>query len=171
MTSSYLLKYHEFYYLRIQELKEQVKELHQKLSPEEFKQHEIVKLAFRIRQADQEIIPQNPDRPEYRLSGDLRKYRRYKQGLQRYRLFFCFSNHPKIILYLYLNDEKHLRKAGSKTDPYEEFKKYVRKGHFSHQPDDPKIQQWIRDYASWEACYIDIEIKTAGLTWSYLKNI
>jgi toxin YhaV len=146
MTSNYLLKYHVFYYQRITELKEQVKELHNKLSNEEFKQHEIVKLAYRIRNADQEIIPQEPDRPEYRLSGDLKKFRRYKQGLQRYRLFFCFSNQPKIILYLYLNDERHLRKAGDKSDPYEEFKKLVAKGYFSHDPNDPKIQKWIKNY-------------------------
>ncbi len=121
--SDYLLRYHELYYKRIAQLKEQVKELHRKLSNEAFRQHDVVKLAYRIRQADHEIIPQDPDRPEYRLSGELRKYRRYKQGLKRYRLFFCFSHHPKIILYLYLNNEKHLRKAGAKTDSYEAFKR------------------------------------------------
>ncbi len=121
MKIKYLLKYHEFYYHRIATLKEQVKELRSKLELEEFKQHETVKLAARIRRADQEIIPEDPDRPEYRLKRELKKYRRYKQGLQRYRLFFCFSSRPPIILYLYLNDEKHLRKVGSKSDPYEGF--------------------------------------------------
>ena len=144
--SDYLLRYHEFYYQRIAKLKGQVEALHQKLSEDEFKQHELVKLAYRIRQADTERIPQDPDRPEYRLSGDLKKYRRYKQGLQRYRLFFCFSHQPRMILYLYLNDEKHLRKSGAKSDPYEEFKKLVRKGYFSHDPQDQKVQQWIRRF-------------------------
>ena len=78
MTSSYLLKYHVFYYQRIAQLKEQVRELHNKLSDEEFKQHEVVKFASRVRKADQEIIPQDPDRPEYRLRGELKKYRRYR---------------------------------------------------------------------------------------------
>ena len=146
MMSDYFLRYHVFYYQRIEQLKEQVKTLHDKLSPEEFKQHEIIKLAYRIRKADQEIIPQNPDRLEYCLGGELRKYRRYKQGLQRYRLFFCFSNHPKIILYLYLNNEKHLRKSGDKNDPYQEFKKLVAKRYFSYNPEDPAIQKWIRTY-------------------------
>jgi toxin YhaV len=146
MKSNYLLKYHDVYFQRILKLKEQVKELRSKLSDEEFRQHGIVKLAYRIRKADQEIIPQDPNRPEYRLTGNLRKYRRYKQGLQRYRLFFCFSNQPKILLYLYLNDEKHLRKAEDRNDPYEEFKSLVAKGYFSHNPDDPKIQKWIRNY-------------------------
>ena len=76
----YLLRYHQLYYQRIATLKEQLKELRQQLSVEEFTQHEIVKLAYRIRQADQEIIPQDPDRPEYRLTGELKKYRRYKQN-------------------------------------------------------------------------------------------
>lgn len=143
MGSNYLLKYHIFYANRIARLKEQIQELRTKLDDEAFKQHEIVKLAYRIRKADQEIIPQDPNRPEYRLSGELKKYRRYKQGLKRYRIIFCFCNHPKIIIYLYVNDEKHLRKAGAKTDPYEEFKKLIAKGTFSHRPDDPKIQKWI----------------------------
>lgn len=146
MGNSYLLRYHVFYYQRIAQLKERVKELRDRLSDEEFKQHEIVKLASRVRKADQEIIPQDPDRPEYRLSGELKKYRRYKQGLQRYRIIFCFSNRPHIIIYLYLNDEKHLRKEDAKTDPYEEFKRLMRKGYFSHNPNDPKIQEWIKNY-------------------------
>ena len=146
MTSDYLLMYHLFYYQRIAQLKEQVKKLRHKLSEGEFRQHEVVKLAYRIRRADQEISPQDPNRPEYKLRDDLRKFRRYKQGLQRYRLFFCFSNQPKIILYLYLNDEKRLRKSGAKSDPYQEFKKLVNKGTFSHNPDDPKIQKWIGSY-------------------------
>lgn len=143
MKSNYLLRYHDFYFQRIAKLKEQVKELRGKLNNEEFRQHEIVKLAYRIREADQKIIPQDPNRPEYHLVGNLKKYRRYKQGLQRYRLFFCFSTRPEIILYLYLNDEKHLRKEGDKNDPYEEFKKLAAKGYFSHNPADPKIQKWI----------------------------
>ena len=144
--SDYLLRYHQVYAHRIARLKEQVKELRQKLNDEDFSHHEIVKLATRIRQADQVIIPQDPDRPEYRLSGELRKYRRYKRGLKRYRLFFCFSHQPKMILYLYLNDEKHLRKTGSKSDPYEDFKKLVGRGTFSHDPTDQKIQKWIYEY-------------------------
>ena len=146
MKSDYLLKYHDFYFQRIAKLKEQVKQLRDRLSNEEFRQHEIVKLAYRIREADQEIIPRDSNRPEYRLTGSLKKYRRYKQGLQRYRLFFCFSNQPRIILYLYLNDEKHLRKTGDRNDPYEEFKSLVDKECLSRNPDDPKIQKWIKSH-------------------------
>ncbi len=147
--SDYLLRYHDFYAERVAKLKERVKILKEKLPQGEFLHHDTVKLAFRIRQADQEIIPMDPDRPEYHLTSDLRKYRRYKRGLQRYRLMFCFSNTPKVIVYLYINDEEHLRKGGDKNDPYSEFKKLVSRGRVSHNPSDPHLQKWIRSF-SWQ---------------------
>ena len=144
--NKYVLKAHDYYFYQIRELTAQIQKLHKALDPDQFIQHPVVKLARRIQEADQNIIPQDPDRPEYRLTGELKKYRRYKQGLQRYRLFFCFSNQPKIILYLYLNDERHLRKEGDKNDPYEVFKKFVKQGAFSHDPENQEIQRWISEY-------------------------
>lgn len=141
----YLLKYHAIYYQRVLALKEQVKDLKDRLTEADYSRHPIVKFAARVRQADQVVIPQDPDRREYRLKGALRKYRRYKQGLRRYRLFFCFSNTPPIILYLYLNDEEHLRKEGDRNDPYGQFKRLVDRGQVSHDPSAESIQQWIRD--------------------------
>ena len=146
MNSPYVLKIHQLLSQRIDALKTLVKELKVTIDDHAYRQHPLVKFAYRVRHAMEEIIPENPDRPEYRLTGELRKYRRYKQGLQRYRLFFCFSNQPRIILYLYLNDEKYLRKEGDKNDPYEVFKKFVKQGIFSHNPENPKIQKWIREY-------------------------
>jgi toxin YhaV len=146
LESKYLLRYHHFYAQRVSKLKEQVKELKKRLDPEQFKEHEIVKLAFRIRGASQETIPQDPNRPEYQLRDELRKYRRYKRGLQRYRIIFCFSSQPPIIVYLYVNDEKRLRKDGDRNDPYEEFKKQTYQGYFSHNPSDPKLQKWINNF-------------------------
>ena len=145
--NKYVLKAHDYYFHRIKELTAQIQELHKILERDQFLRHPIVKLARRIREADRNIIPQDPDRPEYHLTGELRKYRRYKQGLQRYRLFFCFSNQPGIILYLYLNDEKHLRKEGDKNDPYEVFKKFIKRGIFSNDPEDQKMKKWISGYS------------------------
>lgn len=138
----YLVKYHELYYQRIQELKSRVKGLKEQLSPEEFAQHETVKLAVRIREAEREI-ENDPNRPEYLLNDELRKFRRYKRGLGRYRVIFCFSSNPPIIIFLYLNTAETLRKAGSRQDPYEQFKAMLRRGLFSHDPSDPKVQKWI----------------------------
>ena len=144
--NKYVLRAHDYYFHRINELTAQIQKLHKTLEPGQFIQHPIVKLARRIREADRNIIPQDPDRPDYQLTGEFKKYRRYKQGLQRYRLFFGFSNQPRIILYLYLNDERHLRKEGDKNDPYEVFKKFISQGLFSHDPENQKIQKWISEY-------------------------
>lgn len=149
MKTKYILKYHEIYYTRITTLKDILKKLKEELPAPQYLSHRTVKLAKRIYDADQNIIPQDPDRPEYKLKGDLKKYRRYKKGLQRYRLFFAFSSSPKIILYLYLNNEKELRKAGGRNDPYRKFKIFVTRGEMSPDPSDPKIQKWIKSRA-WE---------------------
>lgn len=146
IKNSYVLKTHEIFFQRTVELNNEVKALRRKLSGEKLKQHETVKLANRVYKATLETIPENPDHPAYRLKGDLKKYRRYKQGLGRYRLFFAFSNTPKLILYLYLNDRASLRKEGDKNDPYERFRNFVRQGRVSHDPLDPRIQTWIRAY-------------------------
>lgn len=144
--SNYVLQAHQFFAGKVDALKERVKELRHTLSNEDFVQHDVVKFAARVRKATLEIIPEDPNRRDYLLKDELKKFRRYKQGLQRYRIIFCFSNKPSIILYLYLNDEKHLRKDGSKNDPYTEFGNLLKKGEFSHDPQNPKIQQWIRKY-------------------------
>jgi len=146
VKNNYLLKAHEIFFQRTLELNNEVKALSEKLSQDELRQHETVKLAKRIYMAALETIPQNPNDPSYYLKDELRKYRRYKQGLGRYRLFFAFSTTPKIILYLYLNDKTSLRKEGDKNDPYERFKAFVKQGKVSHDPLDPRIQKWIRGY-------------------------
>lgn len=145
MTAKYLLKVHEFYENRIAALKAKVIHLKRALSEQDFVQHELVKFAFRLKKATEQIIPEDPDKPEYRLTGNLKKYRRYKQGLARYRLMFFFSNLPPIIVYLYINDEEHLRKDGDKNDPYAEFQRLVTRGIFTPNVNDPKAREWIRN--------------------------
>ncbi len=47
----------------------------------------------------------------------------------RYRLFFRFATTPNLlIIFVWLNDEDTLRKAGSKTDVYEAFKRKLARG-------------------------------------------
>ncbi len=118
--------------------------LYEKIPQADYIRHPHVKLLARLAKATLEIIPQNPHRNDYLLTGNLSKFRRYKSGLQRHRLLFCFSDKPHLILYLYINDAEHLRKDGDTNDPYHEFEALVKKGIFSHRPDDPKIRTWIR---------------------------
>ena len=142
----YLLKAHDLFFQRTVALNREIEALSKTLDREALKQHETVKLAKRVYDATLDIIPQDPNHPSYRLHNELRKYRRYKQGLARYRLFFAFSTAPKIILYLYLNDKGSLRKEGDKNDPYQIFARFVSQGKVSHHPEDPRIQKWIRGF-------------------------
>ena len=76
MNNPYVLKIHQILFQRIDALKIQVKELKGTLDDNIYRQHPLVKFAYRIRHAMEEIIPENPDRSDYRLSGELKKYRR-----------------------------------------------------------------------------------------------
>lgn len=135
--------YHGLYARRVDALKERVRELKARLSPEQFSSHETVKLAVRIRDAEEQVS-RDPDRPECRLRDDLRKFRRYKRGLGRYRILYCFSNRPPIVVFLYLNTEDSLRQEGGRRDPYEEFKGLLRRGLVSSDPSDPRLARWLR---------------------------
>lgn len=146
MTSNYILKYHDFYRNRLQKLRSTVLKLKAKLPTAQFLQHESTKLLARLYNATDNFIPQDPHCSDYYLKGALSKFGRFKRGLQRYRLIFCFADKPlPIIVYLYVNDKDHLRKDGDKNDPYEEFEGLVQAGLFSHNPHDPKMKKWLYD--------------------------
>ena len=85
----------------------------------------IAKLAF-------EVIPQDPSLPDYRqgvtLGNDHKHWFRAK-FFQQYRLFFRFDSASKIIVFVWVNDEKNKRAYGSKTDAYRVFEKMLNSGH------------------------------------------
>jgi toxin YhaV len=99
--------------------------------PETYKEHPKAKLLATIHRYITEIIPRNPNAPEFRqgdtLGPDNRHWFRAKFH-QRYRLFFRFSSKDKVIVYAWVNDELTLRKAGSKTDAYTVFKSMLEAG-------------------------------------------
>ena len=62
----------------------------------------IAKLAF-------EVIPQDPERPEYRQGDALGAGRRHwfrAKFFQQYRLFFRYHRAQRIIVYAWVNDER-----------------------------------------------------------------
>jgi toxin YhaV len=87
-----------------------------------------------VYQAIAQAIPANPDHPDFRLGkalgSEYANWRRVKKGMpNRYRLFFRFASRPvKIIVYVWFNDEDTLRKASSKTDVYETFRRMLARG-------------------------------------------
>jgi toxin YhaV len=100
------------------------------LSQEEYEQHPDVKLFLAVRELTRNVIPSGPRHADYRLHGDLAKFRRTKgRGLpKRYRLFWTFSEQLKVIIFLYMNDSASLRKEGDRSDPYNLFSGMVRRG-------------------------------------------
>jgi len=102
--------------------------------PEGYKSHPKTKLLASVYRAVTEVVPTNPGAPEFRLGKTLgagnTNWRRVKAGMpDRYRLFFRFASNPvKIVVYVWFNDEDSLRKAGSKTDVYEAFKRMLARG-------------------------------------------
>ena len=105
-----------------------------KSDPRGYKTHLKTRLLASVSKAITERVPANPDHPEFRLGNTLGdgygNWRRVKKGLPgRYRLFFRFASNPvKLIVYVWFNDEDTLRKAGSKTDVYEAFRRMLARG-------------------------------------------
>lgn len=103
-------------------------------NPAGYKAHPKTKLLASVYRAITELVPANPDAPDFRLGktlgADNTNWRRVKKGMpDRYRLFFRFASSPvKVIVYVWFNDEDTLRKAGSKTDVYEAFKRMLARG-------------------------------------------
>lgn len=100
-------------------------------APDSYKEHPSTKLLATIHRYVTEIIPRDPNAPEFRqgntLGPDNRHWFRAKFH-ERFRLFFRFSSKDKVIVYAWVNDESTLRKAGSKTDVYAVFKSMLGSG-------------------------------------------
>src|SRR6202795_5030220 len=103
--------------------------------PDSYREHPKAKLLATIHRHVTESIPRDPNAPEFRqgdtLGPDNRHWFRAKFH-QRYRLFFRFSTKDKVIVYVWVNDEFTLRKAGSRTDAYAVFKSMPNAGNLPH---------------------------------------
>lgn len=99
--------------------------------PDTYKGHPHTKLLATIHRLITESVPHDPNAPEFRqgdtLGPDNRHWFRAKFH-QRYRLFFRFSSKDKVIVYVWVNDESTLRKAGAKSDVYMVFKSMLDAG-------------------------------------------
>ena len=106
--------------------------------PEGYKSHPKSRLLASVYRAITQLVPADPDASDFRLGKTLgagnTHWRRVKKGMpDRYRLFFRFTSNPiKVIIYVWFNDEDTLRKAGSKTDVYETFKRMLARDMVPH---------------------------------------
>ena len=84
----------------------------------------IYRLAF-------EIIPQNPERVEYRQGNTLGAEHKHwfrAKFFQQYRLFFRYHVQGRIIVYAWVNDEGSKRAYENGEDAYRVFRKMLETG-------------------------------------------
>ena len=85
----------------------------------------ITKLAF-------DVIPQDPERPEYRQGstlGDAYRHWFRAKFFQQYRLFFRYHASSRVIVYAWVNDEDTKRAYESTDDAYRVFRRMLGAGH------------------------------------------
>jgi toxin YhaV len=102
-----------------------------KTDPTSYKTLPVTKLLATIHKLTRELIPANPSAPEFRQGNTLGKDNRHwfrAKFHERYRLFFRYATKEKIIIYVWVNDDSTLRKAGSKSDPYSLFQSMLQSG-------------------------------------------
>ena len=133
MAKGWRLYYYRTFQAALDELENTVSQL-AKRDPKGYKTHPKTKLLGSVYKAITELVPANPDAPEFRLGKTLgannAHWRRVKKGMpERYRMFFRFASNPsQVIVYVWLNDEDSLRKAGAKTDVYASFQRMLARG-------------------------------------------
>ncbi|HKQ83677.1 MAG TPA: type II toxin-antitoxin system YhaV family toxin [Steroidobacteraceae bacterium] len=133
VANGWQLFYFKLFKVALDELEQAVTKL-AKQSPAGYKSHPKTRLLASIYKAITETVPVDPGHPDFRLGKVLgveyTNWRRVKKGMpDRYRLFFRFASKPiKLVVYVWFNDEDTLRKAGSKTDVYEVFKRMLSRG-------------------------------------------
>lgn len=148
VANGWQLFYFKLFKAALDELEQAVTKLSRQ-DPSGYKSHPTTRLLASIYKAITQMVPANPDHPDFRLGKTLgaqyTNWRRVKKGMpDRYRLFFRFASKPiKLIVYVWFNDEDTLRKAGSKTDVYEVFKKMLSRGDVP-----PSIQDLVAESTS-----------------------
>jgi toxin YhaV len=121
---------HPLFQAQLERLTKRVEKLASS-DPHGYVSHPATKMLATINHYIQDAIPRNPNGPEFRQGntlglGNRHWFRAKFHG--RYRLFYRFSTEHKVIIYVWVNDEAGLRKAGSKTDPYAVFKTMLESG-------------------------------------------
>jgi toxin YhaV len=105
-------------------------------NPESAHENANVKVFRALSRLILDTIPSDPNCEKYRQGNTMgpafRHWRRAKVG-RRFRLFFRFDSTAKIIIFAWVNDDRTLRAAGSRSDPYAVFQKMLQRGH---PPDD-----------------------------------
>jgi toxin YhaV len=130
LANGWRLFIHPLFEQQLQRLIAQV-EAQAKSDPAGYREQPAAKLLATINRYIREIIPRDPKAAEFRHGNTLGPGNRHwfrAKFHERYRLFYRFSSKEKVIIYAWVNDERTLRKAGAKTDPYAVFRAMLETG-------------------------------------------
>lgn len=130
VANGWKLYSHPLFAAQLERVVDQVETLARR-DPAGYRDQAATKLLATILRLVKEIIPKDPGAPEFRqgntLGADNRHWFRAKFH-ERFRLFYRFSSKEKVIVYAWVNDERTLRKAGAKSDPYRIFRAMLESG-------------------------------------------
>jgi toxin YhaV len=130
VDNGWRLYVHPLFDDQLRRLTEQVESLAAK-HPNTYRDEAVTKLLATINHLICEVIPRDPNAAEFRQGNTLGAGNRHwfrAKFHERYRLFYRFSSKDKVIVYAWVNDERTLRKSGSKTDPYNLFRAMLEAG-------------------------------------------
>ena len=130
VANGWRLYLHPLFDDQLRRLTQQVESLAAK-EPTTYRDAAATKLLATIQRLVCEIIPRDPNAAEFRQGNTLGAGNRHwfrAKFHERYRLFYRFSSKDKVIVYAWVNDERTLRKSGSKTDPYNLFRAMLEAG-------------------------------------------
>jgi toxin YhaV len=106
-------------------------EAQRKRDPDGYRTSAAAKFLLLLRRLVLDEIPSDPAAERFRQGrtlGHAHRHWRRAKFLQRFRLFFRYHSEARIIVYVWLNDEHSLRKAGARTDPYRVFRDMLERG-------------------------------------------
>ncbi|MCW7553180.1 type II toxin-antitoxin system YhaV family toxin [Endozoicomonas gorgoniicola] len=131
VINGWTILFHPLFSDQVEALIQEVKTLKEK-HPDTYRKKNATKRLAAIRKLAFTVIPEDPGRPEYRqgatLGIDYKHWFRAK-FFQQYRLFFRFDLKSKLIIYVWVNDEKTKRAYNTKNDAYAVFEKMLSNGN------------------------------------------
>lgn len=99
--------------------------------PDGYRAHPQAKLLATITRLITQDIPRDPGHSDFRQGGTLgSSYTAWFRAKfhARFRLFFRFDSRRKAIVFAWMNDESGLRKEGDRDDPYNVFRRMLKRG-------------------------------------------